>query len=309
MEDQHSIGVLSALIEAKESDSSHHCQRVGTIAANLAAAVGLDSGQVESIRATAMIHDLGKISIPDEILNKPSRLTAEEFAIVKRHPQVGYKLIGAFPELDFARDGVLHHHERWDGHGYPSRRGGADIPIASRVIAIADSFDAMTSRRPYSAARAPREAVHEILRCAGTQFDPNLATAFADSFSAQEALGAEVDGRFVQERSEPDLECANSCGSLRSVVATDRQVGDRERNSARRWHMLEQSAPLVTMVARTLSSSERLVLELHYIERFSPREIAEIMETTEAHIDRTLTAVRDRVTSVRRAFVETLCRA
>ncbi|MSQ91222.1 MAG: HD domain-containing protein [Phycisphaerales bacterium] len=301
MEDSSPVMFLSALIEAKESDSTGHCTRVATLAAELAVAIGLEPGQVESIRTTAQVHDLGKIRIPDEILCKPSRLTVLEFALIQRHPDVGQRLLCAFPELEFARAGVHAHHERWDGHGYPARLAGEDIPLASRIIAIADSFDAMCTDRPYSEARAPRDAVHEIVRCAGTQFDPNLAIAFADSFctgdrsiTIQEKTASSVDSRFVG-------------GTLTSVVATDSQGGFRERNGARRWHMLEKSAPLVSLVARSLSSSERLVLELHYLDRLPCPEIAEILETTENHITQILADVSRRITGVRRSFVDVLC--
>lgn len=301
MEDQQPIPFLSALIEAKEADSVGHCVRVASVSAGLAAAIGLDWGQVESIRVTAQIHDLGKISIPDAILHKPARLTDEEFAVIRRHPAVGERLLGAFPELHFARSGVLSHHERWDGQGYPSRVGGDEIPIASRIIAVADTFDAMCTARPYSTARPPRDAIHEIIRCAGSQFDPNVATAFADSFCT------ETWEATLQERSHDKLDRCVVGGILTDVVATDSHGGIRERKSARRWHMLETTAPLVSLVARSLTSSERLVLELHYLDRLPCPEIAEILETTEQHVAQVLADIRFRISGVRRTFVATLC--
>ena len=293
MKEPPAIAFLSSLIEAKESDSTGHCARVASLATSLAQAIGLDSGQVESIAQTARIHDLGKIAIPDEILQKPSRLTDAEREIVRRHPHVGDRLLRAFPELTFARHGVLCHHERWDGHGYPSRLGGSDIPIASRIIAIVDSFDAICSERPYSPARSTREGVHEILRCAGTQFDPQLAVAFADTV--------------VSKDWSPSVDSARIGGTLVDVVATDRQLGDRERNVARNTHMLEHSTPLVTILRRSLTSSERLVLELRFLDRLPVQEIAEILETTEQHIEQTLGDVTSRIRGVRRTFVDALC--
>lgn len=303
MKDSSPIPFLCALIEAKDTDSTGHCARVASIAAELASAVGLDPGQVESIRTTAQIHDLGKIAIPDAILRKPSRLTEAERAVVRRHPQVGDRLLSAFPELDFARTGVLCHHERWDGQGYPSRLGGSDIPIVSRIIAIADSFDAICSDRPYARARSTREGVHEILRCAGTQFDPQLASAFADTFGSCSSMPQ----RKMPEVWDASLDTLESCCSLNDVVATDRRWGIRERNVARNPHMLEQSTDLVTLLSKSLTSSERLVLELHYLDRLPCQEIAEILETTENHIDQVLTDVRCRISGVRRTFVDALC--
>ncbi len=303
MKEPPSISFLCALIEAKESDSTGHSGRVAVLAGGLAEAIGLDSGQVESIRRTAQIHDLGKIAISDEILQKPSRLTDEEFAVVRRHPQVGVRLLSAFPELDFARSGVLSHHERWDGQGYPSRLGGSDIPLASRIIAVADSFDAMTSERAYSRAKSSRAGVHEILRCAGSQFDPQLAIAFADTCGSF----LPFNESWTHEEKQRRLDRAESVGTLHGVVATDRQWGDRERNVARNPHMLEQSTRLVSLLSRSLTSSERLVLELHYLDRLPSQEIAEILETTENHIEQLLNDVRTRISGVRRTLVSALC--
>ena len=298
MEDRHTLEVLTALIAAKEIDTTSHCRRVGALAAGLAFTIGLDPGQVEAVRQTAQIHDLGKISIPDEILNKPGRLTDDEFAVVKRHPRAGHRLLTAFPELGFTLPGVLHHHERWDGQGYPNRLRGEEIPLDSRIIAVVDSFDAMCSDRPYSKARSEGEAVDEVMRCAGSQFDPSVAEAFVDW------VGSARREEKIRSNTQTELKGA----TLPTVVATDGVDADRERKSAWRWHMLEQTAPLVTLVARSLSAGERLVVELHYIERLSSREIAEVLETTEDQIALTLSGVRDRISSVRHAFVETLCK-
>jgi len=182
------IDILVRLIEAKEGECPGHCHRVASLAASLAAHLGLDQGQIEDVHTTAMIHDLGKLTVPDEILFKAGRLTDAEFALMRRHPETGARLIGAFDELRFAQPGVRGHHERWDGQGYPDRLQRDAIPLASRIIAIADSFDAICSDRPYAKRRSPRQAVDEVLRCAGSQFDPELAVHFADLWQSDDVL-------------------------------------------------------------------------------------------------------------------------
>jgi|GEM_PF-1389757 len=308
MDQQPVISILSKLIETKESNFTGHCNRVGSIAANLAVAIGLEPGQVEFVRCTAQIHDLGKITIPDEILLKPGRLTEDEFAVIRRHPEAGERLLSAFPELQFARPGVLFHHERWDGKGYPARLAGNDIPLVSRIIAIADAFDAICSDRPYAKARPAKQAAREIVRCAGTQFDPDLAIAFADSFRS-----SQCDERCAEE-SSVGLDSNRFGGSICDVVATDRLGGIRERNGARRWHMVDiveksssSVSPLVSLVARSLSSIERLILELHYIDRMPATDISEVLEVTEQQVVQTLANIRSRINGVRRTFVDTLC--
>jgi len=128
-----------------------------------------------------MLHDIGKIGIDDKILNKPGKLTEEEWAIMKRHPEIGYRIARASHKLARIADYILTHHERWDGAGYPKGLKGEDIPLLSRILAVADAYDAMTEDRVYRKAMSKEQAVEEIRRNAGTQFDPLIANIFIET--------------------------------------------------------------------------------------------------------------------------------
>ncbi|MCB1155754.1 HD-GYP domain-containing protein, partial [bacterium] len=155
-----------------------HSERVAHLSSQLALAVGYTPEEAERVDIAGLVHDVGKIGVPEAVLCKNGRLTDEEFAEIRRHPQVGYDILRGIPLLQDVLPGVLHHHERWDGRGYPSNASGDSIPQIARIICLADTFDAMSSNRSYRAAM-PREKVFEELRkCAGTQFDPDLVGPF-----------------------------------------------------------------------------------------------------------------------------------
>ena len=141
--------------------------------------LGVDERQVELTRLAATLHDVGKLAIPEQILRKPTPLTDAERSMLERHPQIGYRMLETL-DADSIADWVLHHHERWDGTGYPDRLAGSQIPLGSRILFVADAFAAMTSERAYANPVPQREALAELTRCAGTQFDPKLVAAFAD---------------------------------------------------------------------------------------------------------------------------------
>jgi ribonuclease P protein subunit RPR2 len=151
---------------------------VALYAAEIAQVMGMMPEMVDVVRRGAMLHDLGKLSIMDTILRKPERLTAEEFTIIKSHPVVGAKILEPLRFLARETCAVRHHHERWDGTGYPDGLGGEDIPIVARVVTVADVFDAITSNRPYRTALALDEARGEIARGSGSHFDPAVVDAF-----------------------------------------------------------------------------------------------------------------------------------
>lgn len=182
-EDQHDMfmGTLRALvnsIDAKDSYTCGHSERVAWLSRELAAAAGLDDETVQRIHLSALVHDIGKIGVPEAVLCKPGRLTDEEFDLIKLHPEIGYRILKDIRQMKDLLPGVLHHHERYDGRGYPHQLAGDDIPLFGRVIALADSFDAMSSDRTYRS-RLPREQVlEEFEKCSGTQFDPALAKVF-----------------------------------------------------------------------------------------------------------------------------------
>jgi HD-GYP domain-containing protein (c-di-GMP phosphodiesterase class II) len=171
-----------------------HAARVCTHAELIARRLGWDDERVGDLRLGAALHDVGKVSIRPEVLQKPGALDEDEIAHVRAHPVEGAWLISGVRSLAPALPYVLFHHERWDGRGYPTRRAGHEIPLEGRVMAIADAFDAMTSARPYRAALAVEDALDEVARCAGTQFDPQVADTFLAALSETAFAGTVVTG-------------------------------------------------------------------------------------------------------------------
>ncbi len=175
-------GALSALanaLEAKDVYTQGHSKRVTMLAVEIAREMHLSPIQVEQIKLAGMFHDIGKIGIKDNILNKNGPLTPEEFAEIKKHPQIAVDIIGDLIDKEIL-DIVLYHHERYDGKGYPAGLKGEEIPLGARILAVADSWDAMTSERPYRKALPRHVAIEEIEKNAGTQFDPKIASVFLE---------------------------------------------------------------------------------------------------------------------------------
>ena len=169
---------LAKAVDARDTYTGSHSTRVAELGAWIAAHLGLDVEQVELTRLAGSLHDLGKLAIPEEILRKPGPLTPPERLVLERHPQIGYRMLESLG-VDPVASWVLHHHERWDGTGYPDRLRGEQIPLGARIIFVADAYDAMTSDRAYRGRLTPHDAVEELQRCAGTQFDPQIVGVFA----------------------------------------------------------------------------------------------------------------------------------
>ncbi|HET9323597.1 MAG TPA: diguanylate cyclase [Gaiellaceae bacterium] len=169
---------LAKAVDARDTYTGSHSTRVAELGAWIAQRLGLDQEQVELTRLAGSLHDLGKLAIPEEILRKPGPLAPPERLVLERHPQIGHRMLESLG-VDPVADWILHHHERWDGTGYPDRLRGEEIPLGARIIFVADAYDAMTSDRAYRGRLTPREAVEELERCAGSQFDPEIVEAFA----------------------------------------------------------------------------------------------------------------------------------
>lgn len=173
---------LAAGLEARYPDSSGHSRRVARHAAVIAKRMGLSPREVARIRTAAAVHDVGKVEVPSELVNKPGKLTDVEFAVVKRHAEVGGQMVRGLGDEELARI-VRHHHERIDGAGYPEGLAGEDIPLGSRIIAVADTFDAITSNRSYRPAMRHKEALAALAAGAGTQLDKEAVRAFRGYYS------------------------------------------------------------------------------------------------------------------------------
>ncbi|MBV9789752.1 MAG: diguanylate cyclase [Chloroflexi bacterium] len=172
------LQALTRALDTRDEETEEHSQRVKRYSQLTAQRMRLSAKEIEDIGRGALLHDIGKIGVPDAILLKPGRLTEEERALMRKHPEIGYRMIAHIPFLAEAAQVVLHHHEAFDGTGYPSRLSGNNIPLGARIFAVADAFDALTSDRPYRKALRVELAIAEIERCSGTQFDPQIVEAF-----------------------------------------------------------------------------------------------------------------------------------
>jgi putative nucleotidyltransferase with HDIG domain len=174
---------LTSAIEARDPYTRGHSLRVTTLAEAVARWLGWKESRLEALRIGGALHDVGKLTVPARILSKPGPLTLEEIDTIRTHPVAGARLIEPIHSVRAALPYVLHHHERWDGAGYPHGLGGVAIPVEARVLAVADAFDAMTSGRPYRQAMSELDALREVERCSGCQFDPEIAHAFLTVWS------------------------------------------------------------------------------------------------------------------------------
>jgi len=174
-------GVVRSLVnalDAKDSYTCGHSDRVAEFARLTAAAMGRDENECEEIHMAGLLHDIGKVGIPDEVLNKPCKLTVQETELIQQHPVTGYEILRHLNSFEYVLPGVLHHHESWDGTGYPNQLAGESIPLAARILAVADAWDAMTSNRSYRAGMSSSRAKSILQEGAGQQWDPLCVAAF-----------------------------------------------------------------------------------------------------------------------------------
>lgn len=181
---------LAAAVDVRDGYTHEHSRLVSELAAAIARRIGLASGEIARIGVAALLHDVGKIGVPDSILTKEGSLTGEEWECVRRHPVLGKRIMEQAPELRDVTPLVLHHQERYDGSGYPERLRGEEIPLGARIIAAADAYHAIRSDRPYRSGRTHREAMRELQRCSGSQFDPQVVKALLGALESDDELRA-----------------------------------------------------------------------------------------------------------------------
>src|SRR6266550_1437199 len=195
------LQALSNALDVRDSETEGHSRRVVEYMELIIAELSVPTEDLAMLRRGALLHDIGKIGVPDNVLRKPAALSDAEWVLVKRHPEHGARIISRIPFLEDVSRIVRHHHERWDGKGYPDGLAGDAIPLGARIFAVGDSFDAMTSDRPYRRAMSVEDARLEVLRCRGTQFDPHVVDAFMH-ISAERLVSIADDAPRTHPRSE-----------------------------------------------------------------------------------------------------------
>ena len=181
------VDVLAGTLGLRDGHTGEHSDRVGLLAGRIGERLGLGRRELRDLGYAAQLHDIGKVGVPDAVLHKPGPLVEAEVELIKGHSVWGADLVGRIPGLEDVARIVRHHHERYDGEGYPDRLAGRDIPLASRILTVADAYVAMTEDRPYRRARPRFEVDHEFRDCSGAQFDPYVVEALREVASSSEA--------------------------------------------------------------------------------------------------------------------------
>ncbi|UCH83005.1 MAG: HD domain-containing protein, partial [Candidatus Latescibacterota bacterium] len=189
----NTVETLVRALQARDKYTSGHSARVSRYSLLVAEKLGLSTREKHHLYLAAMLHDIGKIGIPDNLLNRPGELTDEEIKTVRNHVTVGASMLKALGEMHPVVPLILHHHEAFDGSGYPDGLAGEQIPLMSRILAVADTYDAMTSDRPYRRALSKADAIGELKRCAGTSFDPGIVALFLEVLEEQSSAVIDVD--------------------------------------------------------------------------------------------------------------------
>jgi len=179
------ICALSQLLDLKDLNTGMHSTRLAEWAVRVGESLGLEGSCLRDVEAAAILHDIGKIGVPDAILNKPGKLTDEERVIINKHPEYGWAIQRLIPGLEQVSLFTLHHHENFDGTGYPGKLRGTEIPIGSRIVSVIDAFDAMLSNRPYRKGLPVEEAVRRLIQDSNTQFDPDVVQPFVKIAAAE----------------------------------------------------------------------------------------------------------------------------
>jgi putative nucleotidyltransferase with HDIG domain len=214
-----SIKALAQALEAKDEYTQGHSARVAEIGVQIARYVSLPDREIQNIWVAGLLHDIGKIGVRENVLNKPGKLDADEWESVQQHPVVAARILGPIEELSDVIEIVMHHHERFDGSGYPEGLRGSEIPLGARILTVADAYDALTSKRPYRDALPAGEAVSILEEAAGTQFDPVIVRAFVTSYRSAGSMDLPrsmgVGGPSMHDAKSPDMPSIQAFGSFR----------------------------------------------------------------------------------------------
>jgi HD-GYP domain-containing protein (c-di-GMP phosphodiesterase class II) len=178
---------FNQLLDLKDLNTGVHSTRLAEWGVRVGQELGLSEEELQNLEVAALLHDIGKVGIPDAILRKPARLDAEEYALMKRHPEYGWAVLRILPGFERAALDILHHHENYDGKGYPAGLKETEIPVVSRIVSVIDAFDAMVSSRPYRNGLPAEEAVRRLVESSGTQFDPVVVQSFLSFAQAEMA--------------------------------------------------------------------------------------------------------------------------